>query len=85
METFIAKAMRPDPIFVWTDTREEKDEHGETFTKYVSVNYDESRLAKALRHVRSGITNRFGFETAFTDEWYKDPTIRVYNRVGFMP
>ena len=42
VEGFIAKAMRPDPLFVWTDTREEMNEHGEKFTRHVSLNYDEA-------------------------------------------
>ena len=85
VERFIAKVMRPDPLFVWTDTRKERDEHGVEFTRYVSVNYDETRLAKALRHVRSGKQGRYGSETGFTEEWFKDPDVRVYNRVDYMP
>ena len=86
-EHFIVKAMRPDPIFVWTNRRKEMDEYGVEFTKYVSVNYDEARLTKALRHVRGGNTNtsRYGNEKSFTDLWFSDPNIRVYNRVDFMP
>jgi hypothetical protein len=71
LELFIAKAMRPDPLYVWTDTQQGVDEHGVKYTKYVTVNYGPARLVSALIHIRSSRMNHFGEETAFTDEWFK--------------
>ena len=85
IEQFIAKAMRPDPLYVWTNAQQGVDEHGVEYGKYVTVNYGPGSLASALSHLRSSRMNRFGAETAFTDEWFKDPEIRVYSRVDFLP
>ena len=87
MEHFIAKTMQPDPLFVWTDWRTETDEHGVAHRRCISHSYDEAHLARALRHLRDSVVGPRGdaVQKAFTDAWFEDPGIRVYNHVDFLP
>jgi hypothetical protein len=83
-EHFLAKTMRPEARYVWKNERKETDEHGIESSRHVSISYNKHGLADALQHVRSGVFVKH-CETAFTDEWFKDPEIRVYTRVDFLP
>jgi hypothetical protein len=77
-ELFVAKAMRPDPIYIWTSKIKRVDHYGVEYEEYVTQNFDESGLRKALQHIRTN-------DTAFLAKWFIDPKIRCYNRVDFVP
>ena len=77
-ELFVAKAMQPDPIYIWTSKVTETDEYNVEYEKYNTQNYDETRLRKSLKHIRSN-------NKSFLERWLTDPKIRCYNRVCFMP
>lgn len=86
VENFICKILLPTGLYVWTENVEKIDDFNNFTNKHLQINFkNEGDLTKDLKHIGSGQFTKQGLETRFTEVWFKDTTIRVYNRTDFIP
>ena len=77
-EQYVAKALRPNVEFLWTNKRTKEDEYGNTYKEYETVVYTEGQIRSALTHVQ------WAGQPFFT-KWNTDRSLRCYNTVDFLP
>ena len=86
VEKFICKILLPTGLYVWTENVEKIDDFNNFTNKHLQINFkNECELTKDLKHIGSGQFTKQGIETRFTEVWFKDTNIRVYNRTDFIP
>jgi hypothetical protein len=76
-ETFVAKILRPDPVYVYI---EQETDVGEDLCFYT-----ENKIINTFNHLKSGVFNDKGEEKKFVTVWIGDETIRLYNKMDFLP
>ena len=76
-EKFVCKILRPDPTYIYI----EKD----TDIKETSCFYSQAKITETFRHLSSGRYNCMGIESKFITEWLDDATIRLFNKMDFLP
>eukprot|EP00944_MAST-04C_sp_MAST-4C-sp1_P005339 g5339.t1 len=77
-EQYFAKALRPDVVFLWTAKRTKKDAYETTYKEYETVAYGEGKIKAALTQVQWA-------GQPFFNKWNKDPSMRYYTNVDFLP
>ena len=81
IELFCAKCGSPQTAFMYSYWKKELDECGKEVTSFIIEARGPADLAKLLEHV----PNADEPDEMFTKRWFRDPTIRYYHRVDFVP
>ena len=81
IELFCAKCGSPQTAFMYSYWKQEVDEHGKNVSSFIIEARGPADLAKLLEHV----PNADDPDQPFTKTWFRDPTIRYYHRVDFVP
>jgi hypothetical protein len=78
-ELFCCKVRRPDVIYIYIEDYNRNDLGVEL------VYYKSSDLSECFREIISGKFDEFGHSIPFVTYWIKDPEIRCYNTLNFIP
>lgn len=81
IELFCAKCGSPQTAFMYSYWKHELDENEKKISSFVIEARGPADLAKLLEHV----PNADDPDQSFTKTWFRDPTIRYYHRVDFVP
>ena len=81
IELFCAKCGSPQTAFMYSYWKQDVDEHGKKIMSFIIEARGPADLAKLLEHV----PNADDPDQPFTKTWFRDPTIRYYHRVDFVP
>lgn len=81
-EIFVCKVLRPQPLYIYSENDNDN---------YNCLLYSESEIKETFKHLGSSIfrvvDKKTGEikETKFINEWIDDNSIKLYNRMDFMP
>ena len=76
-ENFVVKVLRPEPIYVYTESNRDVGKEMCFYTK--------SKITDAFSHLKSGENKKNGDEITFINKWIYDPNILCYNEMDFIP
>ena len=86
VENFICKILLPNGMYVWTENFEKIDDFNNFTNKHLRIMIkSQTELTSDLKHIGSGQFTTKDRELRFTEVWFEDPNIRLYNSVDFIP
>jgi hypothetical protein len=86
VENFICKILLPTGMYIWTENIEMIDDFNNFTNKHLRIIIkSQAELTNDLKHIGSGQFTSKDREIRFTEVWFEDINIRLYNSVDFIP
>ena len=86
VENFICKILLPQGMYIWGENFQMIDDFNNFTNKHLRIMIkSQAELTSDLKHIGSGQFTTKDRELRFTEIWFEDVNIRLYNSVDFIP